>query len=62
MIYLKNLEDAAYFEEYKKSLANRKGDVSVLDQIMDKNKLRKKAILEAETKKAQQNKTHTTQH
>ena len=56
MIYLKSLEDAAYFEEYKKSLANRKGDTSILSQIVEKNQVRKKAINEAETKKAQQNK------
>jgi len=56
MIYLKNLEDTAYLEDYKKSLAARKGDLSGLNLVLDKIQSRKSAIKEAESKKAQQNK------
>lgn len=56
MIYLKNLEDEKYFNEYKTSLINRKGDPAALDVILTKMQLRKKSLSEAETKKAQQNK------
>lgn len=56
MIYLKNLEDEAYFNEYKQSLINRKGDPAILDTISSKMQLRKKSLKEAEDKKAQQNK------
>lgn len=56
MIYLKNLEDDAYFKSYQTSLKNRKGDIAILQQIIDKNQLRKKSLLESETKKSHQNK------
>ena len=56
MIYLKNLEDETYFNEYKTSLINRKGDPAALDVILSKMQLRKKSLSEAESKKAQQNK------
>lgn len=56
MIYLKNLEDETYFNEYKQSLINRKGDPSSLDIIRSKIQLRKASLTEAETKKAFQNK------
>lgn len=56
MIYLKNLEDENYLKEYRQTIANRKGDPSILDPIIEKNIQRKKALTEAETKKAQQNK------
>lgn len=56
MIYLKNLEDSTYLEAYKASLASRNADPAILSQVLEKNQVRKKAILEAETKKAEQNK------
>ncbi len=56
MIYLKNLEDETYFNEYAQSLKNRKGEVSFLEEIKAINLKRKKMIAEAEGKKAQQNK------
>lgn len=56
MIYLKNLEDETYFNDYAQSLKNRKGDVSLLEEIKTINLKRKKMIAEAEGKKAQQNK------
>lgn len=56
MIYLKNLEDEVYFNEYAQSLKNRKGDVALLEEIKSLLQTRKKMIAEAEGKKAQQNK------
>ncbi len=57
MIYLKNLEDEVYFNEYAQSLKNRKGDVATLEEIKSLLQTRKKMIAEAEGKKAQQNKS-----
>lgn len=45
-----------YFADYKQSLINRGGDVSVLDQLLDLNKKRKELIFQAESMKAQLNK------
>ncbi len=56
MIYLKNLEDDVYFNEYAQSLKNRKGDLGLLEEIRALTTQRKKMIAEAEGKKAQQNK------
>lgn len=56
MIYLKNLEDDVYFNEYAQSLKNRKGDLALLEEIKSLLQTRKKMISEAEGKKAQQNK------
>lgn len=57
MIYLKNLEDEAYLAAYKESLKNRGGDLSVLDQVIELNLLRKKRTQEVETKKSEQKKS-----
>jgi seryl-tRNA synthetase len=61
MIDLKLLEKKAdsgpsYFDEYKKSLAKRNASATVLDQIMELNQARKKAITDSEQVRAQQNK------
>lgn len=56
MIYLKNLENPEYFSAYKESLKNRQADTAILDDILEKNQVRKKSIQEMESKKAQQNK------
>jgi seryl-tRNA synthetase len=56
VIYLKNLEDEVYFNEYAQSLKNRKGDLGMLEEIKSLLQTRKKMIAEAEGKKAQQNK------
>lgn len=56
MIYLKNLEDDAYFKSYEASLKKRNGDLSLLQKIMEMNQVRKKSMQESESKKAHQNK------
>ncbi len=58
MIDIKQLEksDSSYLQEYKDSLKNRKGDVSLVDKLLELNLDRKKLINQAETHKAQQNK------
>jgi seryl-tRNA synthetase len=56
VIYLKNLEDETYYNEYAQSLKKRKGDLSFLEEIKASLQTRKKMIAEAEGKKAQQNK------
>lgn len=45
-----------YLDEYKKSLLNRGGDISILDQLTDLNKKRKELISKAEESKAHLNK------
>lgn len=42
-------------EDYKKDLAGRKGDPSVIDQLLESNQTRKSKIAEAEEKKAELN-------
>ncbi len=58
MIDIKQLEksDSVYLQEYKESLKNRKGDISIVESLLDLNQERKKLINQAETQKAQQNK------
>lgn len=58
MIDIKQLEksDSVYLQEYKNSLKNRKGDVSIVESLLELNQERKKLINQAETQKAQQNK------
>ncbi len=57
MIDIKLLEsNPTYLEEYKSSLQNRKGDPSVVDELLKLNQQRKKLIQQAETQKADQNK------
>ncbi|GIL17255.1 MAG: serine--tRNA ligase [Oligoflexia bacterium] len=65
MIDIKLLEkkaetETSYFDEYKKSLQNRGATTEALDQLMEMNAQRKKAITEAEQVKAQQNKLSQT--
>lgn len=45
-----------YFEEYKVSLANRSGDVSILQKLIDLNKKRKELIAQSEEAKSHLNK------
>jgi seryl-tRNA synthetase len=56
MIYIKNLENEEYLKAYKTSLENRGADPSVLEKVLEKNKERRKAMTESESKKALQNK------
>lgn len=56
MIYLKNLEDENYLNEYKTSLESRGGDLSQLEEILELNQLRKQKNLEIDTKKNEQKK------
>jgi len=46
----------SYFEDYKKSLTARGENFKTLEEVMELNQIRKKAITEAEQVKAQQNK------
>jgi seryl-tRNA synthetase len=48
--------EESYFDQYKKSLVSRGGDIKALEEIIELNKVRKAAITEAEQQKAQQNK------
>lgn len=45
-----------YYEEYKESLLNRGGDVSLLDEVLEINKSRKALITEKESLRSEQNK------
>lgn len=58
MIDIKQLEktDSQYFQEYSFSLKNRKGDISVIESLVQLNQERKRLINQAETQKALQNK------
>ena len=56
MIYVKNLEEESYFENYKKSLVQRGGDTLLLEQVVELNKLRKQQTQEIESKKSEQKK------
>lgn len=49
-------QTVSYFEDYKKSLTARGENFNILEQVMELNQIRKKAITEAEQVKAQQNK------
>jgi len=57
MLDLKSVEKNP--ERYKKGLANRGADPSAIDRLLQTNEKRKKAILEAETLTAQQNKINS---
>jgi seryl-tRNA synthetase len=56
MIDVKLLADPTYYAAYKQSLVDRGSSTDVLEQVMELNQLRKKAITEAEQVKAEQNK------
>lgn len=56
MIYIKNLEDDNYLNDYKQSLQNRGGDLSQLTEVLELNQKRKQQTHEIETKKSEQKK------
>ncbi len=56
MIYIKNLEDDAYLEQYKTSLENRGGDLSLVTEALNLNETRKSQTHEIETLKSEQKK------
>ncbi len=65
MIDIKMLERKAetgpsYYDEYKASLIKRGADLKPLEEVMELNTLRKKAITESETVRAQHNKLAQT--
>lgn len=56
MIDLKSLENEDLAKVYRESLKNRGGEVQLIDRILDLNKIRKTALHEFESRKAEQNK------
>jgi seryl-tRNA synthetase len=56
VIDIKALEKPEEFEIYKRSLQKRGGETSILNQLLELNQTRKKAITEAEVVRAEQNK------
>jgi len=56
MIYLKNLENEEYYNQYKNSLSSRGGNVEELEKVIALNSVRKKMTHEIEDLKAQQKK------
>lgn len=51
-----NPEESNYFSRYRECLSNRKMDPSLVDELLEKNKARKKIVGEVEQNKAAQNK------